>query len=101
MSCNQTVSIWNWSNSTWLVLNSSSVGTTEVVLANLTATGKLSQYVSSTSGSGDVRVRVRCTVSAQNFVSSGDLLQILYDAPSVPAPTPTALWRTAEPEPDE
>ncbi len=78
VSCTQTVSIWTWTNSTWVVLSSASVGTTEVLLANLTPSGTLSNYVSGTSGSGDVRVRARCTVSNQNFVSSGDLMQIVY-----------------------
>jgi len=90
-TCTQTVSVWLWTSSAWVQLNSTSVGTTEVLLANLTPTGTLSDYVSGTSGSGDVRVRVRCVRGSQNFASRGDLMQIVYDAPSAPPPPPAEL----------
>ena len=80
-SCAQTVDIWNWNNTRWVELDSRSVGTTEVSIANLTPGGTLSRYVSGTTGDGELRVRVRCRVSGVPFVSSGDLLQISYQRP--------------------
>ncbi len=80
-SCTQTVDIWNWNNSRWVELDSRSVGTTEVSIANLVPGGTLSRYVSGTTGDGELRVRVRCRVSGVPFFSSGDLLQISYQRP--------------------
>jgi subtilisin family serine protease len=80
-SCTQTVSIWNWNNSSWVTLDSRTVGTTEVVLANLVPGGTISRYVSGTAGDGEVRVRVRCRVSGAAFLASGDFLQISYVRP--------------------
>jgi hypothetical protein len=74
----QTIAIWRWTTNSWVQLNSSSVGTTEVQISNLTPGGTLANYVSS---SGELRVRVQCTKSFTNFFSSGDLLQIVYNGP--------------------
>ena len=68
----QTVSIWRWTTSTWLVLVTQNVGTTEVQHSALVPTGALADYVSGTTGNGDVRVRIRCTAT-QNFTSRGEL----------------------------
>ena len=80
-SCTQTVAIWNWNNNSWVQLDSRTVGTTEVSIANLVPGGTLSRYVSGTTGDGELRVRVRCRVSGVPFFSSGDLLQIAYQRP--------------------
>ena len=75
-SCTQVVAIFNWTNSTWQTLDSRAVTTTEVALANLAPAGAASDYVNA----GELRVRVRCTTTA-NFVASGDLLKITYTQP--------------------
>ena len=54
-----------------------SQGTTETTRANLVPTGAAANYVSG----GEVRVRVRCTTTAGNFIASGELLQVTYEAP--------------------
>jgi hypothetical protein len=77
VSCTQTVHIWRWTTSTWVQLDSRAVGTTEVALLNLTPTGAAADYVSGTTGDGEVRVRIRCT-RATNFASNGDLLRISF-----------------------
>jgi hypothetical protein len=76
-SCTQTVHIWRWTTNTWVQLNSRAVSTTEITLADLAPTGAAANYVSGTTGDGEVLVRIRCTRSA-NFVSSGDLMRISY-----------------------
>jgi hypothetical protein len=76
VSCTQTVHM-NWTTSTWVQLDSRSVGTTEVQLNNLAPTGPGADYVSGSAGDGDLRVRIRCTRTA-NFFSRGDLLRITY-----------------------
>jgi hypothetical protein len=53
-----------------------SVGTMELQV-DATPTGALADYVSGSSGDGDVAVRVRCSRSG-SFFTSGDLLRITY-----------------------
>lgn len=82
-ACTQTISLWRWTTSAWVQLDSRSVSTTEVVIANLAAIGTLADYVSGASGDGELRVRVRCTRSSYStlsFYASGDLLEIAYAA---------------------
>jgi glucose/arabinose dehydrogenase/PKD repeat protein len=78
-SCTQTVAAWRWTTNTWVTIDSRSVGTTEVAITK-TPSGTLADYVSGTSGDGEVRVRVRCTASA-GFYASGDLMKIAYGWP--------------------
>ena len=70
-SCTQTVDIWRWSDSTWVQLDTRTVGTTEMSITSLVPPGVLADYVNGTSGNGDVRIRVRATRSA-NFTSRGE-----------------------------
>ena len=80
VSCTQTVAVWRWTDSTWVQLDSRSVGTTDVTVTK-SPTGTLADYMSGTSGDGELRVRVRCTNSSSSFYASGDLLRIVYDRP--------------------
>lgn len=85
-ACSQTISIWRWSDSSWVTLDTRSVGTTESAAADLAPTGSPSAYLSG----GQLRVRVRCAGStgsfAPSFFSSGDLLQITYGTGGTPPP---------------
>jgi hypothetical protein len=75
------VDVFRWTDSTWVPLSQLSVGTTEVNLADLAPSGAVSDYVSGTSGLGEVRVRVGCTRSSSSFYASADLLRIAYELP--------------------
>ena len=45
----------------------------------MTLGGTLADYVSGTTGDGDVAVRVRCTrADAYNFATRGDLLRVTF-----------------------
>ena len=78
-SCDQVVAIYNWTTGYWIQLDKRSVGTTEVEIAAAPG-GTLADYVSGSSGDGDVAVRVRCTRGASvNFYASGDLMRIAYE----------------------
>ncbi len=77
--CTQTVAIWRWTDSTWVQLDSRSVNTSEIQIADLIPPGTQSDYVSGTTGDGELRVRVRCTGNSQSFSSSGDLMKMVYD----------------------
>jgi hypothetical protein len=79
ISCNQTISIWRWTTNSWVQLDSRVVGTSEIAL-NLTPTGTLANFVSGTSGTGELRVRVSCSAST-TFYASWDLMSITYTAP--------------------
>ena len=77
-ACAQTVSVWRWATSSWADLDSRTVGTTEVLIADLVPGGSPSDYVSGTSGEGELRMRVRCTTRSGTFFTSGNLLRIVY-----------------------
>jgi hypothetical protein len=77
----QVVEIWDWTKNAWVSLNSRTVGTTDVAISNLMPTGTVANYVSGTSGTGEVRVRIRCTGGSTSFYSSGNLLRIGFDKP--------------------
>jgi hypothetical protein len=76
-NCTQVIAIWRWSDSTWQTLNSSTVGTAEVARPDLVPAGAASAYVSA---GGELRVRLRCTTTA-NFFASGEQLSISYTPP--------------------
>jgi hypothetical protein len=76
-TCTQTAYVYNWISGVWTTLDTRSVGTSEVAVAP-SVTGTLADYVSGTSGDGEVAVRIRCTRSS-GFYSSADLLSITYE----------------------
>ena len=76
-TCTQVISIFRWSDSTWVQLDSRSVGTTEIEAAGLTPGGSLADFVSGAAGTGDVRIRVSCSTPATAFNLSGDLLKLI------------------------
>jgi hypothetical protein len=76
-TCTQVISVFRWTDSTWVQLDSRSVGTTEVEVAGLTPSGSLADYVSGTSGNGDVRIRVSCSTASTAFNLSADLLKLV------------------------
>ena len=80
-SVTQTVSLYRWTDGAWVTLDSRSVSTSEVGLT-LTPTGTLADYVSGTSGDGEVRVRIRSTTTGGTFYTSGDLLRIAFTKPA-------------------
>ena len=73
-SCTQVLSVYNWTKAAWTQLNSKSVGTTEVQTI-VSPPGTLADYVSGTSGDGEVMVRIRCSRST-NFWVGGDLMRV-------------------------
>lgn len=76
--CTQTLSIWNWQTGVWSSLGSRTLGTTEAETV-ATVTGTLANYVSGTTGNGDVAVRVACTGGYfTSFTTSSELLKIAY-----------------------
>jgi uncharacterized repeat protein (TIGR01451 family) len=76
LTCTQVISMWRWTDSTWVQLDSRSVGTTEVQVSSLTPPGSLADFVSGTTGTGDVRLRVSCSTTAGTFSLSGDLMRL-------------------------
>ena len=76
-SCTQTIAVWRWTDSTWQQVHSAAQSTTETTRANLVPAGAPAGYVGP---GGEVRVRVRCTTTA-NFFASGELLSVTYEAP--------------------
>ncbi|HEX2053176.1 MAG TPA: PQQ-dependent sugar dehydrogenase [Actinomycetota bacterium] len=80
VACAQTVAAFNFSTRTWVTLDTRSVGPSEVTLANLSPAGNSADFVSRSSGLGDVRLRVFCKGSRATgaFFSSGDLVELSY-----------------------
>ena len=78
-SCTQYVYVYNWTTGAWVAVDGRTISTTEVGIT-VTLGGTLADYVSGTSGDGDVVVRVRCARSdAVNFFVSGDLMRITFE----------------------
>jgi N,N-dimethylformamidase beta subunit-like protein/uncharacterized protein DUF4082/purple acid phosphatase-like protein len=78
-SCTEVVSIWSWVSNSWVQLNSQAVGTTEVLSGPLVPPGNFGNYVNASSGTGELRVEVKCSTTAGTFTSSGDLMRIEYN----------------------
>jgi hypothetical protein len=76
-SCTQEVAAWRWTDNTWQTLDSRAVTTTEISINDLAPPGASAGYVSAT---GEVRIRARCTRTA-NFFASGELMKISYTKP--------------------
>ncbi len=79
-TCAQSVSIWRSTTSSWVKLDSRSVGTTEVQVDRIPG-GTLADYVTGTSGDGQLYVRVRCTSTSGSFTTSADLMRIAFTKP--------------------
>jgi hypothetical protein len=84
--CAQTVRIWNWTTNNWNIpsLDSQTVGGTDVAIPDPVPSAPDSKYIGTGPNAGQVRVGVRCVLTgpgAVNFFSSGDFMQITYDAP--------------------
>jgi hypothetical protein len=77
----QTIGIWRWTDSTWVTLDSRSVGASEVLIADLLPSGTLANFVSGSSGDGEVRVRVRSTRTTGSFTTRSDVLKIVFVRP--------------------
>jgi hypothetical protein len=77
-SCTETLSVWNFQTAVWVQIDSRTVSTGEVLRANIPVPGLASDFVSGTSGTGDVRVRTRCSGPTANFYSSADLMSVSY-----------------------
>lgn len=76
VACNQTVGVWNWTKGAWVWLDSRSVGAAEVAVTVIPG-GTLAEYVSGSTGNGDVAVMVRCSAASGFFVSA-DHMKIDY-----------------------
>lgn len=74
-SCTETLSLMNFLSNSWVQIYSGTVSTGEVLRANIPAPGVAADFVS---GTGEVRVRTRCTGPTANFFSSADLMSVSY-----------------------
>jgi serine protease AprX len=81
LACKQTVAIKRWTTNSWVVLDTRTVGPSEVAISNLSPTGVLADYVSGTAGNGDVQIRIRCKTATGTYYSSGDLMRVDYTTP--------------------
>ena len=77
-SCNQSLYVYKWTTGSWTRFDSRTLGTSELEV-NVSVSGTLADYVSGTSGDGDVAVRLRCTRDSGSYYTSSDLLQITYE----------------------
>jgi hypothetical protein len=80
VSCTQAVALYNFTAGSWTQIDSRSVGSTEVGLT-ISPSGPPGDYVSGTSGGGELRLRITCHVASPSFFESGDLMKITYAAP--------------------
>ena len=76
-SCASTIAIYRWSTLSWAQIDSRTLGTTETLIER-TLTGALGDYVSGSTGSGEVRLRLRCTSSLSSFYLAADQLALVH-----------------------
>lgn len=76
-ACSSTIAVYRWSTLSWAQLDSRSLGTTEALLEK-SLTGALGDYVSGSSGTGEVRLRLRCTSTLSSFHLSADQLALVH-----------------------
>jgi hypothetical protein len=62
-------------------LDSRAVGNANVLIAGLVPPGAVSAYRGTGANAGQLRIRVACSGPGSNFVSSGTLVKLVYDAP--------------------
>jgi hypothetical protein len=80
-SCAQTLAIWSWVTSTWVQLDSRTVGAADVSIVNLVPPAPQSDFRGTGANAGQLRVRVACAGPAVSFTSSGTFMNLVYDAP--------------------
>jgi Multicopper oxidase len=87
VTASQTLHIWNWATSAWVqIAGPTTVGTADVTVGPVTvpaapAAGSWASYIGTGLNKGLVRVRVLNTDGTTNFVTGGDLMTLVYDAP--------------------
>ena len=87
VSASQRLSVWNWTTSAWVqIAGPTTVGTADVTVGPVAvpaapSAGSWASYVGTGTNKGLVRVRVLTTGGATNFVTGGDLMTLVYDAP--------------------
>jgi hypothetical protein len=77
-ACTQRVRIWNWRTAAWVGVDRRTVASSEVEIIKPAPGSAPADYVSGTTGTGDLRVRVSCQRSSA-FTANADLLRIVYD----------------------
>ena len=78
LSTTQQLYAYNWTTGAWVRLDQRTVGTSESQV-DVAPSGTLADYVSGTSGDGDVAIRIRSSRSdSYSFFTSGDLLRVTY-----------------------
>ena len=81
VSRTQTLYLWNWGTSVWDLINSATVGTTDV-----TETWSTTSPAAYVSASREVRFRVKGNNRNSTYTSRGDLMSFNYDYTSGTAP---------------
>ena len=82
-----TVSVWNWATTSWVsIAGPTPVGGTDVTVADNVAVpaspvGSWANYIGTGANKGVVRVRVLTAGAGASFVTSGNFMQLVYDAP--------------------
>jgi subtilisin family serine protease len=74
VKCSQTLAILR-NDGAWVALDTRSINTTEVLIADRTPPGAASDYVNA---SGEVRARLVCTRTSGTFKHLGNLLRLTY-----------------------
>jgi hypothetical protein len=76
-SCAGTIYLFNYTTNAWVSVKSATVSTSAVTTV-IIPSGTVADYVSGTSGSGSVKVRVKTTNTSGSFYTSGDQVTVAY-----------------------
>jgi hypothetical protein len=82
VSCNQSLYLWKWALAgSWVQVSApAAVGTTDVTVTVPTIADP-TQYIGTGTYRGQLRLRVLCNGPTTSWVSSGNLIKLVYDAP--------------------
>jgi hypothetical protein len=77
-ACTQRIRIWNWRTAAWVGVDRRTVASSEVEIIKPAPGSAPADYVSGTTGTGELRLRISCQRDSQ-FTANADLLRIVYN----------------------
>jgi hypothetical protein len=92
VSKTQDLFLYDWTISSWTLINSSNVSSTDVTV-NYVTTTNFANYISST---GEIRLRVYSTGGTTNYVCAGDWMQFVIESSQLPGTLKNAISNTPQ-----
>lgn len=92
ISQTQELYLYDWTTSSWTLINSSTVSTTDVTINVVQATN-VANFISST---GEIRLRVYSIGGTTNYVCSADWMQFVIESSVLPGTSKNAISKNSQ-----